>query len=172
MSDGNFRVPDPVWSVKRPSGVRCGGGGASGGEIAPNPPTHVSFDTARFNELMTSEMLMRGGGTDCWRCSEEHSMASERSATTNRDYAATGYETCGRIDATATTRHVGEKTDRGLTTFKKGARECCLLRERLTTRGRGRRCNQASWRWSFPVPRGAWGHVVASVTPHNDPHRQ
>ena len=154
MSARSSRDPDPVWSGKRPSGGRFGGGGAIGGEIAPQPPTQVSFDTARSDGLLTSEILMRGGGTGCWRSIEELCMANERSATTNRDPAAAGYETCGLIDATATTRSVGAKTYRGLTTSRKGAGECYILRGGPTPRGLGQGCNQASWPWSFPVPRG------------------
>ncbi len=119
VSARNFRDHDPVWLGKRPSGGRFGGGGAIGGEIAPQPPKHVSFDTARSDRHLTLELLMRVGGTDCWRSNEERYLASGRLAASDRDLAAAGYDTCGRISAKATTRTIGEKTDKGSITSKK-----------------------------------------------------
>ena len=73
----------------------------------------MSFDTARFDGHTTSKLLTREGGIDCRRSSEERCFVSERSAAKDRDLAVVGYETCGRIGATATTRSDGEKVGRG-----------------------------------------------------------
>jgi hypothetical protein len=37
---------------------RCSGGGATGGEIAPHPPTQMSFDNARSYGHTNSEILL------------------------------------------------------------------------------------------------------------------
>ena len=44
---------------------------------------------------------------------------------------------CGRIGATAPTRSDGEISDRGQYMSRRGARECCLSRERLAPCSRG-----------------------------------
>ena len=43
-------------SDKRPSGGHGGGGGVIGGEIVPQPPSHVFFNSARSKGHQISEM--------------------------------------------------------------------------------------------------------------------
>ena len=58
VSGSSFSDHGPVWlKHQRPSGGRCGGGGAIGGEIALLPLTHVFFNTVRFDGHKTSNLL-------------------------------------------------------------------------------------------------------------------
>jgi hypothetical protein len=123
-------------SGRRPSGGRCGGGGAIGGEIAPPPPTQVFLNTARPDGHITSKQSKRGGGSDCRRSSMERCPPDSGSVATDRA-PCSGVLICGRIGATAPTRSDGEISDRGQHMSRRGARECCLSRERLAPCGRG-----------------------------------
>ena len=51
----NSHEPGPARSGRRPSGGRCYGVGAIGGEIAPPPQSHVSLATARSDGHKNSE---------------------------------------------------------------------------------------------------------------------
>ena len=54
-------------SGKRPSGWHGGGGGTIGGEIVPQPPSEVFFNTARPKEHQISGIwkeVEHGGSTD------------------------------------------------------------------------------------------------------------
>ena len=90
VSAGNSFDHDPARSDKRPSGGRCGGGGAIKGEIAPQPPTHVSFDAARYDGLKNSEMRQRGGGLECQRGNAARCLVDIRLAATDLGPAAAG----------------------------------------------------------------------------------
>ena len=108
VSARNSRDPGLARSCSKPSGRRCGGGGAIGEEIAPQPPTQVSFDTARSNRHKTLKMLMRGGGPNCQRKSEEQCLVAKWLGVTNLGTAAMGHKSCGRLGATTLTRSYGE----------------------------------------------------------------
>jgi hypothetical protein len=64
---------------------------AIGGEFAPHPPTHMSFDTARIVGHKSSKMLMRGEGPDCQRINEEHCLAAKRLVANDRGPAVAGH---------------------------------------------------------------------------------
>ena len=55
MSARNSRDPSPAQPGIRPNGGRCGGRGAIKGKIVPQPPTRVSFETARSERHTDSE---------------------------------------------------------------------------------------------------------------------
>ena len=123
---GNSLDPGPARSGKRPSGGRCGGGGAIGGEIAPPSPAHVSFDTAWSDGHKNSEMSQRGRGLGCRRSNEELCSPGRGSAATDQDPVAAGHKSCGRFAATAPTRSDGETSDNGFYMSRKGAGEAAF----------------------------------------------
>jgi hypothetical protein len=90
VSVGNSFDLEPARSGRRPSGGRNGGGGAIRGDVAPQPPTQVSFDVARSDGLKNSEMRQRGGGLDCQRGSTARCLVANRLAATDRGPAAAG----------------------------------------------------------------------------------